>query len=71
MANLSNERATSPDKMPPPRPEGVRQFQRLFREAAGLNSDKAALKRCEDFMTTGFVGCYCAPRPTPKLAATS
>ncbi len=39
-----------PDKMPPPRPEGVRQFQRLFREAAGLNSDKADLKRYEEFI---------------------
>lgn len=39
-----------PDKMPPPRPEGVRQFQRLFREAAGLNVDKADLKRYEEFV---------------------
>ncbi|WP_245344116.1 DUF1931 family protein [Bradyrhizobium japonicum] len=39
-----------PDKMPPPRPEGVRQFQRLFREAAGLNLDKADLKRYEEFI---------------------
>ncbi|MET4275737.1 MULTISPECIES: DUF1931 family protein [unclassified Bradyrhizobium] len=39
-----------PDKMPPPRPEGVRQFQRLFREAAGLDLDKADLKRCEEFI---------------------
>jgi len=38
------------DKMPPPRPEGVRQFQRLFREAAGLNLDKADLKRYEEFI---------------------
>lgn len=40
----------SSDKVPPPRPEGVRQFQRLFREAAGLNFDKADLKRCEEFI---------------------
>lgn len=39
-----------PDKMPPPRPEGVRQFQRLFRDAAGLNLDKADLKRYEEFI---------------------
>jgi len=39
-----------PDKMPPARPEGVRQFQRLFREAAGLNADKADLKRYEEFI---------------------
>jgi hypothetical protein len=39
-----------PDKMPPPRPEGVPRFQRLFREAAGLNFDKADLKRYEDFV---------------------
>jgi Domain of unknown function (DUF1931) len=38
------------DKMPPPRPEGVPRFQRLFREAAGLNFDKADLKRYEDFI---------------------
>jgi hypothetical protein len=38
-----------PDKMPP-RPEGVRQLQRLFREAASLNLDKADLKRYEDFI---------------------
>ena len=39
-----------PEKMPPPRPEGIRQFQRLFREAAGLNLDKADLKRYEEFV---------------------
>ncbi|MEA2914489.1 MAG: hypothetical protein QOJ15_6570, partial [Bradyrhizobium sp.] len=39
-----------PDKMPPPRPEGVPRFQRLFREAAGLDFDKADLKRYEDFI---------------------
>jgi hypothetical protein len=39
-----------PDKMPPPRPEGVPRFQRLFREAAGLNFDKADIKRYEDFI---------------------
>jgi hypothetical protein len=39
-----------PDKMPRPRPEGVRQLQRLFREAASLNLDKADLKRYEDFI---------------------
>lgn len=38
------------DKMPPPRPEGVRQLQRLFREAAGLNLDKADLKHYEEFV---------------------
>jgi hypothetical protein len=40
----------SPDKIPPPRPEGVPRLQRLFREAAGLNFDKADLKRYEDFI---------------------
>jgi hypothetical protein len=39
-----------PDKMPSPRPEGIPRFQRLFREAAGLNFDKADLKRYEDFI---------------------
>jgi hypothetical protein len=39
-----------PDRMPPPRPEGIPRFQRLFREAAGLNFDKADLKRYEDFI---------------------
>lgn len=39
-----------PEKMPPPRPEGIRQFQRLFREAAGLNLDKTDLKRYEEFV---------------------
>ncbi|MBR1168979.1 DUF1931 family protein [Bradyrhizobium liaoningense] len=39
-----------PDKMPPPHPEGVRQLQRLFREAAGLDFDKADLKRYEEFI---------------------
>ena len=57
-----------PDKMPPPRPEGIPRFQRLFREAAGLNFDKADLKRYEDFID---LGCCCAPRPTPRPAATS
>jgi hypothetical protein len=38
-----------PDKMPP-RPEGIPRFQRLFREAAGLNFDKADLERYEDFI---------------------
>ncbi|APG09746.1 hypothetical protein BKD09_15510 [Bradyrhizobium japonicum] len=32
-----------PDKMPLPPQEGVRQFQRLFCEAAGLSLDKADL----------------------------
>ena len=39
-----------PDRMPPPRPEGIPRFQRLFREAAGLNFDKADLKRYQDFI---------------------
>jgi hypothetical protein len=39
-----------PDRMPPPRPEGIPRFQRLFREAAGLNFDKADLKHYEDFI---------------------
>jgi hypothetical protein len=39
-----------PDRMPPPRPEGIPRFQRLFREAAGLDFDKADLKRYEDFI---------------------
>jgi hypothetical protein len=39
-----------PDKMPPPRPEGIPRFQRLFREAAGLDFDKADIKRYEDFI---------------------
>lgn len=38
------------DKMPPLRPEGVRQLQRLFREAAGLHLEKADLKRYEEFI---------------------
>jgi hypothetical protein len=37
-----------PDRMPPPRPEGIPRIQRLFREAAGLHFDKADLKRYED-----------------------
>ena len=36
--------------MPPPRPEGIPRFQRLFREAAGLDFDKTDLKRYEDFI---------------------
>jgi hypothetical protein len=39
-----------PDRMPPPRPEGIPRLQRLFREAAGLDFDKADLKRYEDFI---------------------
>lgn len=39
-----------PDKMPPRRPEGVRQLQRLFHEAAGLSFDKADLQRYEEFI---------------------
>ncbi len=38
------------DKMPPARPEGVLQLQRLFRKAADLNLDKADLKRFEEFV---------------------
>ncbi|WP_246701485.1 DUF1931 family protein [Rhodopseudomonas sp. BR0G17] len=38
------------DKMPPARPQGVPQLQRLFREAASLNLDKADLKRYEEFI---------------------
>src|SRR5689334_1421558 len=39
-----------PDKMPPPRPQGVPRFKRLFREAAGLDFDKADLTRYEEFI---------------------
>lgn len=38
------------DRMPPPRPEGIPRFQRLFREAAGLNFYKADLKHYEEFI---------------------
>ena len=39
------------DKMPPLRPTAISQFQRLFRTAAGLDIDKADVKRHEGFVT--------------------
>ena len=39
-----------PDKMPPPRPEAITRFQRLFQQAAGLHIDKADVKRYEEFV---------------------
>lgn len=39
------------DKTPPPRPMAIRRFERLFRTAAGLDIDKADVKRLEKFVT--------------------
>jgi hypothetical protein len=38
------------EKMPPPRPVAISRFERLFRVTAGLDIDKADVKRLEEFI---------------------